>query len=337
MKRIFDYCMANECVNYYRSVLPVFHCRYPLLREGIDITLSSYFHYGEWRGYDAFIFHRDVSPNVLVFAELLKANGKRIIWELDDDLWAYPGMLNPTEPKPLILARLDAIRELADIILVSTPHLAETVHFPSKTIVLPNLIDPGTMIAGVPRNKPMPTKLTVLWQGSISIEEDYNGPAEAILDLAPKFLNDVRFVLWGPIPDNVLEAELPNVEKHDILPFADYHHKLNKLQPDIGIASRCEHSFNYSKTNIKWLELTAAGAATVASNMPVYHDIQHGRDGLLASGPEEWTEYLRTLITDHHLRNKIAQNAWHRVNRDFSWNSTAQSEQWMDAFRMMIQ
>jgi glycosyltransferase involved in cell wall biosynthesis len=337
MKRIFDYCISDECVNYYRSILPVFHCRYDLLKEGIDVTLSSYFHFGDWKAYDTFIFHRDLDPGILVYADLLKANGKKIVWELDDDLWAYPGMLNPNDSKSVVLSRLDAIRELADIIVVSSQELFETVHAPRRTIVLPNLIDPGSMIAGLPRNKPLPKKLVVLWQGSISIAEDYDGPSEAILKLAPKYEKEVRFVLWGPVPENVLEAKLPNVEKHDIVPFADYHHMLNQFHADISIASRCEHLFNYSKSPIKWYESSATGAATIASNMVIYRDIRHGTDGLLAGSPCEWEEHLEHLILDHRLRNQLAQTAWHRVFQEFSWNNKEAKELWLEAFQVMVQ
>lgn len=67
--------------------------------------------------------------------------------------------------------------------------------------------------------------------------------------------------------------------------------------------------FNRYKSDIKFVEAGAGGLAVVASPV-VYEDyIEHGKTGLIARTPKEWSTALTKLIQDASYREQLGKNA----------------------------
>jgi hypothetical protein len=102
------------------------------------------------------------------------------------------------------------------------------------------------------------------------------------------------------------------------IPWVDpgkYHR--TALPIDIGLAPLERNDHTLGKSDVKWLEYTMAGAATIASSGTVYRDIKHGETGFLAGSPEEFLHWTKRLCKKPKLREEIARNAqeWVRANR----------------------
>jgi len=102
------------------------------------------------------------------------------------------------------------------------------------------------------------------------------------------------------------------------IPWVDpelYHR--SALPIDIGLAPLERNDHTLGKSDVKWLEYTMSGAATIASSGTVYKDIRHGETGILAGSPAEFLTWTKRLCKDHKLREALVENAqeWVRENR----------------------
>ena len=80
---------------------------------------------------------------------------------------------------------------------------------------------------------------------------------------------------------------------------------------DIALAPLRESQFNQCKSDIKFLDYSAIGAAGIYSHGPAYETtVRHEETGLLVDGvTEAWVDALETLLADGRYRNRLARNA----------------------------
>ena len=83
------------------------------------------------------------------------------------------------------------------------------------------------------------------------------------------------------------------------------------LRWDIAISPLEDTPFNRCKSDIKFLDYSAIGAAGIYSRVPVYESsVRHLETGWLAENEvDAWVEALEGLLSDDGLRIQIAQNA----------------------------
>jgi glycosyltransferase involved in cell wall biosynthesis len=341
MKKIFMHITGAGAQGWYRAVAPVQHCRDELAAEGIELVASESL---ETFDFDAFIFHRAVQASFLPVVSWLKRQGKRICWELDDDIWHIPTW-NPASKAytEAVIESCDRMADLADMICVSTPVLAQVVDRPGKTVVTPNLID----VSQWPERKGFSNfPLRILWAGSAHHKQDLEEivePLERVLDVNW----NVRVFFFGAMPERMGEwVRLKNSLVEMMVPksgrvgfiehvvLEDYIPTLMALRPDIALCPLCDHEFNNSKSGIKFMEMAMAGSAVIATSLPPYqYDGPFGR--LVAPGdPKGWFESLRELIEDAYTRNRLAVAGRRKVVEDHSWQSPAK-ERWLEFFRRL--
>ena len=86
---------------------------------------------------------------------------------------------------------------------------------------------------------------------------------------------------------------------------ADYAQFLNQLQQlnwAIGLAPLQNTEFNQCKTASKYVEYTACGIATIASEGPVYSQFTPEKQ-ILISAPDQWFNKVQQLIENEALRH----------------------------------
>lgn len=98
------------------------------------------------------------------------------------------------------------------------------------------------------------------------------------------------------------------VERLTELSYADYLVALS--QTDIAIAPLEPTLFNDCKSNIKYLEASVAGVASICSPRAAFLTIlRHNQNGLAADGPAAWREGFLRLARDGALRERLARSA----------------------------
>jgi O-antigen biosynthesis protein len=313
------------------------HVRDPAL---IDVPLE---------GYEAIVlcrlaWHRTDRKRAGRWLDTLRARGRRVFFEADDDLFT-PFMveqqahrINPEKTRAQLEAdRADALWAMGrcDGVTVSTQYLASTVrrYTDAPVEVVPNAIDAGWFTSrqrGVPR----PWKnLTIGWMGGNRPDADLEPMAVAWGRIARRY-PDVMFLVFGHQPP-VVAAHVPDERTIRIswLPTQDYPRGL--VGVDIGCCPLDDTPFNRSKTPIKAFEFGLSGAAVVASPTVYGKVIRHGWNGLLASRASEWEWAL-----DEYLSNRDGQemNATYLAHDVLErWSLKANYWRWPAAWRRLME
>jgi glycosyltransferase involved in cell wall biosynthesis len=115
--------------------------------------------------------------------------------------------------------------------------------------------------------------------------------------------------------------------------YADRSAPINRYAPfaasfgfDIGIAPLVDCNFNRSKSNLRWLEMSALHVPTVASDISHFKQtIGSGRDGFLVKDNDlnVWVQYLKALISMKGLREDVGRKAYERIKDDFNLKTNA--------------
>jgi glycosyltransferase involved in cell wall biosynthesis len=333
----------------YRTVLPIKHLGQELKNRGIILEYGQTFDIHDFH-YHAIIVHRIPPP--IRFPAFLKLHDKgvKLIWELDDDLvnvpdWS-PFKVNFSDD---ILCFLDIyLNQLCHHVIASTDflryQLAETMNCNlDRVTVLKNLVDlddyklmffkdrePGRYY-GV-NHKAHMAPYNVFWSGSHSHVKDLH----EVIHLPPLFAEDERvfFTFHGYMPPEFMGSDANKIVHVAWNNVKHYANTIMMAQPWIGLLPLMDHVFNKSKSNIKWLEMTLAGAACITSDICTYtDDIVQADNGFIVKEKDDWEKCIRMLIDNHELHHKLVKNAQQKVVDEFSWQTNNINRRaWIDFF-----
>src|SRR3546814_18963939 len=101
------------------------------------------------------------------------------------------------------------------------------------------------------------------------------------------------------------------------MPYDDYVVDLRRRGWSLGLSPLCNNPFTRMKTYTKWVEYTAAGIPTIASDHPVYRDCcADGAARLVTDG--DWHAALPDLLVAIVARQTILAHARRRVGRGYT-------------------
>jgi glycosyltransferase involved in cell wall biosynthesis len=109
-----------------------------------------------------------------------------------------------------------------------------------------------------------------------------------------------------------------------------------RIQWDIAIAPLRDTPFNRCKSDVKFLDYCAIGAAGIYSGVPAYQaSVRHLETGWLAENNEAaWVEALEKLLADEPLRQGIAGRASQYL---FAERIVARcSHHWLEALDILL-
>ena len=293
----------------------------------------------EWA--DVIIVQRAADTDFYEFFEYAQAQGKIIIYEIDDLLYGIqtnnPGYTSwaPQHPR---LARALRLMSMANHITVTTDRLANEYYNYNKNIfVLPNYLDAA--LWDTPKGwtasdwddyyiKKNDDTVRIGWMGGASHRNDLEMIAPVLTSLAKKHKN-VKIIIMGYDAHDIFakiplaQAVCPHCCKEGQLQIEpgvgilDYPAKLKSLALDIGIAPLFEIAFSECKSDLKLKEFAALGIPVVASNIKPYSkSLQNGLTGYLAEDGKEWFNYLELLVKSKNTREELGRNArlWYEKN-----------------------
>jgi hypothetical protein len=89
---------------------------------------------------------------------------------------------------------------------------------------------------------------------------------------------------------------------------------------DIGLAPLHASRMNDGKSDLKWLDYTMAGVATIASKQPAFATIKHGVTGLVARTPREFLKNLQAALDDpEHTMRMIGAARYQILHERAAW------------------
>jgi len=260
---------------------------------------------------DVMIFQRQMSESVLAKMEMAKKLGIKTIYDIDDMLLEIPesmGEVHDAFSKPEIKRVITLFLQNVDLVITASMELAKAVRRRCETpiCVLKNgvCVEDWTDAPHVDDGK-----TTIGWMGSRSHIYDVAVVSEALRRVMQDTDAHLKLIGWvaseefdwlGEFEGRVHEEGWVEI---NTLPFI-------MADIDIGIAPMQDTPFNRCKSSVKWMQHSAMGIPTVASDIPPYtDDIAHAKTGMLATTEEEWYNCLKALVLDDGLRNTIGKNA----------------------------
>jgi glycosyltransferase involved in cell wall biosynthesis len=313
---------------YWRVVFPVNHMDQTGM--SIDIT-SAGMKYEYLREYDTISVQRLCDWESYYILERLKNEGKRIVYDIDDDLFNIP----KTHPDFRLIGHDEkiaaaCIMKLADAVVVSTVPLAEIIKDVAgcDSIVIPNAVDMSNGWTPTPFTGSPDNIKRIFWQGGNTHADDWTECADAI-DAILGERQDVRVVILGFLPPIVIGMlQKPNWKgRVEFLEFSSaetYFTMMKHIKADVGIAPLIDTRFARSKSNLKFLEYTATGMPTVASDVRPYSDtITTGVDGFIAKSSRDWFDSIMKCLDDKRARLAILEAARIKVRKEYDIKNIA--------------
>jgi len=295
---------------------------------------------------DIIIWQRQYKEVFLNFLLTAKDVGKVQIYELDDNFHEIPPSnpvyfeLNPGEKKFYESLKWMSI---CDKMLVSNPELKE--YYDTNVKVNCDIIGNCIDAEKVEKIDKLDNRIRIVWAGGHTHLKDLLIIKSAIKRIKKEYGKKVKFTMIGcngvadfPIKkEKFIDKDGTEKErticqhvdisiKHDkfvrwIDPVDAYVTKLNAMHFDIGLCPLEHTKFNKYKSNIKWLEYSLCGMATIASDYGPYQCIENDVDGCkIANNEESWYNAIKTLIDNKGIRTKLAENANKRVIENYDIN-----------------
>lgn len=273
----------------------------------------------------------DFSPNIIVsvrysgplynvFYNWSNRNRVPLVFCIDDDLMNVPIELGERKykmhnsPK-----RTEAIRfflDNSDLIYTSTKVLENRLRrlTCNKKFFTGSLFSAGKIIKQAVDRK-------VKKIGYMGF--DHSHDLDSILPALVRYLDDykeVSFELFGTIAKpKALDRFGSRIRMiPPVRGYREFMSKFAQLNWDIGICPLAYTQFNRYKTNIKWIEYTSLGIATIATRNMIYDDCCSNDCGLLASSLDDWYSNLSSLTSNAKKRYKIVKNAQNRLLDEYS-------------------
>lgn len=291
---------------------------------------------------DIVVIQRDFPQHAAAYENVMESARKQnkfVVYELDDLLTElpkeHPDFDHYLETRTAIVrAAVDA-----DAVIGSTSTLCEYLSsFNPNVHLLPNYLNDklwklqkSTSVRPVLRSETHP--LIVGYLGSHSHSYDLETMADTLARLYEKYPNDLAFKFWGIAPPAQLQNK-PNVEflNPGLVDYKQFAAYFSEQECDIFIAPLADNLFNRAKSHLKFLECSALGVAGVYSHITPYASIiEHGKNGFLASTPEEWENYLSLLIEDLDMRTRMGLDALATVRKH--WLLSDNLNQWMEIYQ----
>jgi len=261
------------------------------------------------------IFTRYSKPYGQEMLEAVKLIGAEVIYHIDDDLLNIPASLGKGVGKTHANSKVvEARRYLlnnANKIYPSTLALRKKLSAEFDVPMYTGIYAPYLKsVLGLKRPAKRADDTVVIgYMGSRGHQQDFSIVTADLVRILKKYPH-VRFEMFGTIsvPDE-LAAFGGRVCHHKVNSnYAGFLRKLNELNWDIGLAPLENNVFNQCKANTKFVEYTACGIVTVASDVDVYSScVADGRGALCGDG--EWYESLSALISESEIISVMSSAA----------------------------
>jgi len=303
---------------------------YPTLRASLEVTSGLKY---DGQDVDVVIVDRlwrpDISPALAIsLVEDVRRAGVPLIYALDDNLPDLPArqltLVSQSKAWPTEEHRwvVQFFLRQADGVMVTTQALRERfLSFNPNIVVVPQALDERLLVGGrLPRgNSPFRERRKVIgYMGTLTHDEDLMMISPVFQTIWERHGGEIEFQIVGGVgrvdtlqtlkewPVRVVNPRPEEAEYPLFMLWFSSH-----LRWDIAISPLKDTPFNRCKSDIKFLDYSAIGAAGIYSRVPAYESsVRHLETGWLAENEvDAWVEALEALLSDDGLRTQLAQNA----------------------------
>ena len=279
---------------------------------------------------NTYITHRvafNESMAAIEFLNMLAKQGASLIYDIDDDLLNL--QVNQDERSYYNNRKLviESFIRSADLLQVSTSVLGCRYKPLNDNVkIFPNRLDWDLWSLGSAEScTAMPIR--ILYMGTMTHKMDWEMMEPILRRIIDRRGNTVEMHIIG-IAESKFIPEWVTLHTPPIGVSAVYPAFVQWLKAfggfHIGIAPLLDNPFNAAKSGIKFMDYTALGATTIASDLPPYSEIiRNGENGILIpnNSPLEWEKNINLIIDDKTHRDYLWDNALTDLISKHSFNS----------------
>lgn len=331
--------------SYIRLIRPLTH---PSLANHLEVTYSPRL---PEQSMDVVIIDRlwrpDITPALAdhLVKEIL-SQGIRLIYALDDNLLDLTQERSDWPQEHHLLA-MHIFMQAADAVWVTTTPLKERLSELNQNIaVIPNALDERLLCsAGQPAGGHLFEKRVkkIGFMGTMTHDRDltmivpalrelwFRHPDEFEVEIVGVAGNEETIEALSELPVQVIYPP-PEEQEYPLFQLWFTSH----VNWDIAIAPLIDTPFNSCKSDIKFLDYCAIGAAGIYSRVPAYiPSIQHLETGLLVGNQvQAWTDALEECLTNQELCLHISRKASRYLYQERTLSQTAHN--WLDTLMGVI-
>ncbi len=296
------------------------------------VTEFSGFRWKQVHEYSLVIVSRIFQPELLSFIRYCRRVRKPVFFFFDDDILHFPEAYYLNH-EPFYRNNHDLIVEIlqaADALVVSTEKLRSTYQDFNRTLYVtpPNL---DTALVRQIRREPAAhagdSRFRIGYAGSFGHVVDFRFLEGALLAFYRRHHGEVELEFMGCVPELFRDqADDPSVT---CIPWqADYRAYLTRILQagwDLALCPVLDSEYTSHKTNIKFLEYSAAAIPGIYSRISIYSgDITDGRNGFLAENTQQaWTERLEQAFRHRRELPAVAAAAHEYVMERYAHTRAA--------------
>jgi hypothetical protein len=264
---------------------------------------------------------------------LADAGQHRLVYDIDDNLWAYPEQTDHNEYwNPERIAQVEANIRRAHLVTTPSQVIADLIRFKlglnDNVAILPNTVPAWTLKL----RRTQPLTFTVGYQGAP--QKLHQSDLDVIQVELFHFLSkcpDARLAFYGqPKP---LEGAGPFADRVDYIPWTPdipaYYRTLHGMT--VGIGPLRKSPYTEAKSGIRAVEFAALGIPGVFSASAPYNPyIKHRETGYLVSSVTDWRKYLIKLYRNSDLVESMSRRARQWA---MSWTTEENAILWEKAYQ----
>jgi processive 1,2-diacylglycerol beta-glucosyltransferase len=275
------------------------------------------------------LWRPDVDPIVVErLITAVRRSGAKLVHSLDDNLMDLPprqipvGSAEVIWPQERHRASMGLLLAEADAVWVTTPNLRDRFSSYNRAIsILPNALDDRLLVRPPTSTYPETEarrNLVIGYMGTRTHDEDLKMIVPAIRAICSRYPGLVSVEVIGVMQRSETRQHLSDLPVHYVSPYLVEHEYpyfvlwfSRSIRWDVAVAPLQSNEFNDSKSDIKFLDYAAIGAATICSKVPAYEStVRHGETGLLVENDvDAWVHAIDSLVTDADLRCRLSRGA----------------------------
>jgi O-antigen biosynthesis protein len=285
---------------------------------------------------DILLLHRTTDEDAGQLAEIARRHGKAVVYLMDDDLISLHEVaedfswLAPGAPRRLAL---ESVIRGSDLVIIYSPLMQESVQElnPRNVLLETNIRRKWLANAKSSLNQPAGASeaevpVRIGFAGGATHREELAVLWPAIVEASRHLGARAEFHFWGFTPDGVEQLQSPYHSKPFTFSYEEYLSCLTSGGFHVMIAPLfAEKRAKRAKCPIKFLEITAAGAVGVYSDVEPYRAVVDGVSGIKCENTvESWSAaILKAASLLPAGRKRLIAQAIQTIERDYTSETQA--------------
>lgn len=273
------------------------------------------------QAHDIYILNRVSNDFYITIFNFLKIKSKTIIYDLDDYILDTP-LYSHFKINDNIKKNIKYFIKNSDVFTVSTKNLKhEFARIREDTVVIENSVNIQKYGANnklfLDLNKRKEFNIIITFSDNIPLVIKTKRNFEKALDEILKQYPNVKIILIAPVSLNL--KNIRRIEHIKTMEYGNYKNYLKEkpihlsLNPiEIAKSNTSLYRFLNCKSNIKFIDYSAAKILGIYSNSAVYKDVvKEGKTGFLVDNSyKSWVEKIKYVIDNYKDLGSVIENAY---------------------------